>query len=107
MTLLENELGLWWAALTCTVAAAFTLWGAMKGVPQHRIPRVILGVATAVIAVSYWLDFLDTGWSPAEMRRGAGFVLWPALAWTAWSGVVYSRKVVAATQQLLESSDEK
>ena len=107
MRLLENELGLWWVALTCTMAAAFTLWGAMKGVIEHRIPRVILGVAVAFIALSYWVEFLDTAWRPAEMRRGAGFVLWPALAWTAWSGVMYSRRVVQATQQLLESSDEK
>jgi hypothetical protein len=110
MSLADNPWGLHWSAITCTLAAILTLWGAKRGVVQHRIPRVILGVAAAVIAASYWIQLIhdheNGALFEANMRRGAAFILWPALAWVAWSGVAYSREVVAATQQLLESSDE-
>ena len=97
--LIGGDLGLWLSAVTCTVAAVFGAWGAMAGIWQHRLPRLLLATATAVIATSYWVDIVGGG--PAvDMRRGAGWVLWPALAWTAWSGIRYSRRVVAATDQL-------
>jgi hypothetical protein len=40
------------------------------------------------------------------MRRGAGWGLWPSLAWTAWTGVRYSRRVVAAQVAAVEELQE-
>lgn len=103
--LTSNQPGLIWSALWCTVAAWLCFWGAMRGVIQHRFPRILVAVAVAMIAVSYWVDLAD--WSGAiDMRRGAGWLLWPALAWTAWSGVKYSRRVVAETRAILDDYDD-
>lgn len=111
MNTLDSIIGLWWAAATCSAAALLTLWGAMRGLVAHRIPRVLTGVAVAVIAVSYWIEVAGYGVG-AEMRRGAGWVLWPALAWTAWSGVMFSRRATevardAALQAISDTADRK
>ena len=88
--LVSNPLGLWWVAVTCTAAGVVTVIGALKGVSVHRVPRMMLAISVIAVALSYWWDIFGT--SGAEMRRGAGYILWPALLWTAWSGVVYSKK---------------
>ena len=92
MSLVSNLFGLWWVAVTATLAAAVTFVGGMRGVSDHRVPRLMLAVSVAAIAVSYWVDIFDERLIGAEMRRGAGYILWPALLWTAWSGIVYSRR---------------
>ena len=105
--LAHNDIGLWFAATTSTLAAVLTGIGAMAGIIRHRFPRILLAVATSFVAVSYWLDLAHL--NGADMRRGAAFLLWPALAWTAWSGVKYSRRVVAeveaARASLLDAGD--
>ena len=98
--LVNSDLGLWFAAVSCTAAAFLTAWGAMAGILRHRIPRVLLAVAVAFVAASYWVDVFH--WHGAiDMRRGAAFLLWPSLAWTAWSGVVYSRKATASAENVI------
>lgn len=104
MDLVSNEAGLWWAAISCSVAAYLVAWGAMNGVIQHRIPRILVASAMLIIAVSYWVDVFDWGATGPDMRRGAGWLLWPALGWTAWSGVMYSRKAVADAEQFNEAT---
>jgi hypothetical protein len=96
--LLYHPFGLWWVTVASTLAAAVTLVGAMRGVRAHRVPRLMLGVAVAAIAVSYWWDIFGVSnvadgvdaSSGADLRRGAAYVLWPALLWTAWEGISYS-----------------
>lgn len=112
MSILDNALGLWWVAVWATGAALTTLVGAMRGASRHRTPRLMLGVALVGIAVSYWWE-LSPGslGGPAEMRRGAGMVLWPALMWAAWSGITYARRQDKTAQIVLDayregSSDE-
>jgi len=101
-----NEIGLWFSALSCTVAAVLCWWGAMMGIWQHRLPRVLVAVAVAFIGLSYWVDLI--GWDGAvDMRRGAGWLLWPSLAWTAWTGVKYSRSVVRRMEETKASLDEE
>lgn len=101
MSLVANHLGLWWSVISCTLAAVLVVWGAMRGVIEHRIPRMLLGVAVAVIAASYWWEVFADLPAAAEARRGAGWIMWPALGWVAWSGVRYSRSVVAHTRELI------
>lgn len=93
MSLLDNLPGLWWVAITSTAAAVATLYGAMAGAREHRAARLMLGIAVAAVAMSYWWDIAphSTIDGPAQMRRGAGVVLWPAILWTALSGVRYLR----------------
>ena len=90
--LVSNPLGLWWVAVTCTAAGIVTVVGALRGVSAHRVPRMMLAISVIAIAFSYWLDILVGDGSGAEMRRGAGYVMWPALLWTAWSGISYSTR---------------
>jgi hypothetical protein len=105
-SVVSSPIGLWWAATTATLAAVPCVVGALRGVWQHRIPRMLVGVGVTVIAVSYWADIVASSplWA-LDVRRGAGWVLWPALAWTAWSGIVYSRRVVAAAAKLTDGLD--
>jgi len=107
--LISSEVGLWFSAISATIAAVLCGWGGFLGIVRHRVPRILVAVAVAVIAVSYWVDLAE--WSGGvDMRRGAGWVLWPSLAWTAWSGVRYSRHVVAerlAVAELEELLDEE
>lgn len=91
--LVSNPLGLWWVAVTCTVAGIMTVVGALRGVSAHRVPRMMLAISVIAIAISYWWDIAgSSGISGAEMRRGAGYILWPSLLWTAWSGISYSTR---------------
>ena len=107
--LANNAAGLWFAAISCTAAGALTAAGAMAGILRHRVPRILLAVATLFVAASYWLDIVGHEDIGEDMRRGAALLLWPSLAWTAWSGIVYSRRAVAeaeATRQaLIEAGD--
>ena len=104
--LVSSEGGLWFSAVTCTAAAVLAGWGAMMGLWQHRLPRMLVAAATTFIAVSYWVDLAE--WSgAADMRRGAGWVLWPSLAWTAWTGVKYSRTVVRRMEETRTALDEE
>ena len=104
---LNSTLGLWWVAVTCTVAAVVTIIGAFAGVSRHRLPRMLLGVAVAAIAGSYWWDVaVGVPNYAAELRRGAGFVLWPALLWTAWSGMSYARRRQETVEALFGDGDE-
>lgn len=100
----QSDLGLWFAAAASTTAAVLTIAGAMAGIIRHRVPRMLLGVATTFVAASYWLDL--AGWpdTAGDMRRGAAFLLWPSLAWTAYSGITYSRAIVAKTEEALEET---
>jgi hypothetical protein len=86
-----SHVGLLFSAVTCTVAAWLSTVGAKRGITQHRIPRMLLASAVWVIAVSYWAD-LSHWFDGLQMRRGAGWLLWPSLAWTAWSGIRYMKK---------------
>ena len=105
MDLVENTVGLWFAAISCTAAAVLCGWGAMSGIIQHRFPRILVAAAVAAIAVSYWWEiFIDNGTGPV-MRRGAGWLLWPSLAWTAWSGVKYSRGVVSDLERVRRQTE--
>ena len=105
----HNNVGLWVAASTCTIAAMLTGIGAMAGIIRHRFPRILLAVATTFVAISYWLDLSAYHGIGEDMRRGAAFLLWPALSWTAWTGVVYSRKAAAEAEAtrvaLLDAGD--
>ena len=105
-SVVSNEIGLLFSFVTCSAAAVLTLWGAQKGVIEHRFPRILLGVAVAVIAISYGIDLIVQSSPPfgADMRRGAGWLLWPSLAWTAWSGVVYGRKAAAVSTAMLNAA---
>jgi hypothetical protein len=68
----------------------------MLGVMQHRFPRILVGVAVSSIAMSYWFEFFsDDLMIVVELRRGSGWLLWPSLAWTAWSGIAYSKRFAA------------
>lgn len=91
----DNLTGLWLAAILASLCAALCGWGAMRGILAHRVPRILVAVAVAFIAASYWIDVTGHAEVGADMRRGAGLLLWPSLSWTAWSGIVYSRRVVA------------
>ena len=107
-SLVSLQWGIWWVALSCTLAAVLTLIGALHGSPEHRVPRMILGVAVAAIACSYWWDvFAGVPQTGAELRRGAGFALWPALAWTAYSGMTYARRVGVAAKRLGIGADDE
>ena len=99
--LVSSEIGLWFSAISATAAAGFCWWGAFLGIIRHRMPRILVAVAVGIIAVSYWID-LASSEGAADMRRGAGWVLWPSLAWTAWTGVRYSRRAVAELQEMLD-----
>lgn len=99
MDLLGSAPGLWFSAITCTTAALLSFRGGMLGIVQHRFPRILLAVAVAVIAVSYWFEIFTDG-SGASARRGAGWILWPSLAWVAWSGIHYSRVVVQRAEEM-------
>ena len=107
--LAHNSVGLWFAAVSATVAGVLTAIGGMAGILRHRFPRILLAVATLFVALSYWLDVANLDDVGADIRRGAAFLLWPSLAWTAWSGIIYSRKAVAEAEAtrtaLLEAGD--
>lgn len=80
--LVEFTLGLWWVALTSTAATVVAFRAAWLGV----IPKWVgaMGAsALGFVALSYWLDILGTpAVATTDMRRGASFVLWPAIGWT-------------------------
>lgn len=91
MNILDNVFGLWWVAIWATAAALCTLVGAFRGDAILRPARLMLGVAA--IAFSYWWDIATplSDMAPAEMRRGAGIVLWPSLWWTIHGQVRHRR----------------
>lgn len=103
--LTSSHPGLYWSAISCTAASVLCFWGAMRGIIRHRFPRILVAVATSVIALSYWVESADLD-GAVDMRRGAGWLLWPALAWTSWTGVKYSRKVVAESRAIRERFDD-
>lgn len=80
----------------------FSTWGAFYGQAAHRIPRMLLAAAVTLVAFSYWGDHLGL-WSGADMRRGAGWLLWPSIAWTAWSGIRYKQRMLAEVEKLEEA----
>lgn len=78
----EFTVGLWWVAATATAATVVGFRATWLGV----IPKCVgaMGAsALGLVALSYWSDILG---APAaatmDMRRGASFVLWPAIGWT-------------------------
>lgn len=75
-------IGLWWVAVTSTVAAVVSFRAVWLGV----IPRsvgMIGALALGCIATSYWLDIANAADPIAEnMRRGAALILWPAMAFS-------------------------
>jgi hypothetical protein len=97
-----NAVGLWWSAVTSSLAAVLSLAGACHGLSRHRFARTVLGVSVAAAALSYWVDILGEYGLGAEMRRGASYVLWPSLLWVAWTGISYMRAREAMVQQILE-----
>jgi hypothetical protein len=100
--LVSSEIGLWFSAITATAAAYYCVWGAFLGIIRHRIPRILVAASVAVVAATYWLEIFDVSSATIDMRRGAGWLLWPALAWTAWSGIRYSRQIVTELEDLLD-----
>ena len=104
-TVVDFELGLWWVAVTSTAAAVATTAGALMGIRAHRWPRTFLAGAIWFIAFSYWLDLFAGPGVGAEIRRGGGFLLWPSLAATALTGVLYARKAVARQQAIMDQYD--
>ena len=89
--LLDNPWGLWFSALSCSTAAFWCLLGALKGHWNHRFPRLLLAIAVTGIAASYWFDVYDW-FEGATLRRAMSWILWPSLAWTAWSGLKFNRR---------------
>ena len=89
--LIDNPWGLWFSALSCTTAAVYCMVGALRGSWDHRFPRLLVAIAVTGIALSYWFDIYDW-FHGASMRRPMGWILWPSLAWTAWSGMRYNRR---------------
>jgi hypothetical protein len=107
MSLLSNPVSLWWVTITATTAAVVTFVGAFRGATAHRMPRVMLAIAVSVMAASYWWDLAGSSLGAgSEMRRGAAMVMWPALLWTAWSGVAYSRRRDAVVAEMLGGDGE-
>lgn len=107
MKVVDITIGLWWSALSCTFAAVCVWVGATLGMKRHRAARMPVAAAVSVIAATYWADIC--GGDPAlaaDWRRGAGWVLWPALAWTALTGVLYSREAVRRAETALGASDD-
>jgi len=95
----QADAGVWWIAISSSVAAAVVVWGALRGDSVNlrwaiRIPRMLLGGSAVVVAASYWVTIAYGGDVGQRMREGAGWVLWPAMAWTAWAGFACSRRVV-------------
>lgn len=96
MSVLDNLFGLWWVAITSTVAAVTVFWWAWHGPHQTRAARMVLGVALVGLSASYWWQLVAdipapyTG--PAEMRRAAGIVWFPAMVWVAIVGSRQSRR---------------
>lgn len=90
--LVEFELGLWWVAVTSTMAAVAITAGALLGIRSHRWPRIFLAGAVWFIAFSYWIDIVAGPGVGDDMRRGGGFLLWPSLLATALTGVLFARK---------------
>lgn len=80
---LDFQIGLWFSAISATVACYLTLRASLVGLIEYRFSRMITSVAVGFIALSYWWEiFVDDGTGPL-MRRGAGWLLWPSLSWTA------------------------
>jgi hypothetical protein len=96
--LLSFEAGLWFSAVSSSGAAAFLLWGTRHGVSAHRYARAMVAVAVALIAFSYWADVFDW-FRGAQMRRGAGWLLWPALAWREWLRVRYYKRFLVRVEE--------
>jgi hypothetical protein len=103
--LIDNPWGLWFSTLSCTVAAAYCLVGALKGSWRHRFPRLLLAIAITGIAISYWGDVYDLGDGPV-LRRAMGWLLWPSLAWTARSGLAFNRRRTAVTEATVAAINE-
>jgi hypothetical protein len=80
--LVEFTLGLWWVALTSTAAAVLAVRAVWFGVIQKCVGAMGAS-ALGFVALTYWLDILGTpAVATMDMRRGASFVLWPAIGWT-------------------------
>lgn len=78
--------GLVWAALTSTVAMAMMAGAVVFGPRAIRFSAATLGACMSVFAGSYWLEIAGVADPQVAMdfRRGAGWVMWPALAWLGW-----------------------
>lgn len=100
----EFEPGLWWVAVTSTLAAVAITVGALRGLRAHRWPRIFLASSVWFIAFSYWIEVFNDVGVGADMRRGGGFLLWPSLFATAMTGVLFSRKAVKAQQLMIEKA---
>lgn len=104
MSLLDNLFGLWWVAVWATATAIVTIVGALHGSSAHRTARLMMGVALCGIAASYWWDLAArSNVGPAELRRGAGIVLWPSVVWVAWSGISYAARQNRTAQIVLDA----
>jgi len=95
----QADAGVWWLAISASAAAGLVVWGALRGDSVNlrwaiRIPRMLLGGSAVVVAASYWVTIAYGGDVGQRMREGAGWVLWPAMAWTAWAGFACSRRLV-------------
>lgn len=96
MRILDNLLGLYWVAITSGVAVvAVAVWG-WRGPHSVRPARWVLAVALAALCASYWwqiaADVPPPYDGPAEMRRAAGIIWFPAMAWVALAGIAQSRR---------------
>lgn len=97
MNILDNLFGLWWVALTSGAAAVtVAVWG-WRGPHSTRPARMMLAVAMVALSVSYWWQIVLDGGAlaidgPAQLRRAAGIVWYPAMVWTALAGIRQSQR---------------
>lgn len=94
--------GLWFSAITSTIAAIWWARAALVGMLKYRFPRIMGAVAIGFIAASYWSELFVTDGPGPLIRRGAAWVLWPCLAWTAWVGIRQARRFKEAIGSTVE-----
>jgi hypothetical protein len=108
VSLLDNLFGLWWVAASSTAAAvAVFVWG-WRGPHSTRAARWMLGVALIAMAASYWwqlvADLPPPFEGPAQLRRAAAILFYPAMIWVALAGMRQLRRQVAHVGAVLDAA---
>ncbi len=93
--------GLVFSAVVCTAAATMVSVAALRGARVQLSALVMIATGVTGIAVSYWLDLMGVSLVlTADLRRGSGWVLWPAMVWSAWI-VVRRRRDLTSLEELV------